>query len=286
MNYEEHYGEWALVVGASVTVGEQFVRQLADRGLNVAMVARNEAKLRAIAEDIESRVGVETRVIALDLSEDRAVEALLEETNGLEIGYLVLNANLHKVNFFRQMPAEHKRLMLRMNLELPVMLAHHYGPHMVARRRGAIVFINALNSLSPIEIDAIFQGTKSGLRVFAESLWLEYRRFGVRVASAMVNGIEGSESYEAKLSPARRRLAKLVGVSMAPEKIVAKVMRQLDRGGVTLVPDTPVFINRIALKFLDLMRFFGGKWSLRVTSWVFGAILDGEEVTRELGKGS
>lgn len=286
MNYREHYGQWALVIGASVTVGKQFALQLADRGLNVAMVARNEAKLRAIAAEIGERSEVEARPISLDLSEDGAIESLLAATEGLEIGYLVLNANLHKVNFFRNMPEEHKRRMLRMNLELPVMLAHHYGPPMVERRRGAIVFINALNSLSPIEIDAVFQGTKSGLRVFAESLWLEYRRLGVRVASAMVNGIEGSESYEAKLSPARRRLAKLLGVSMAPAKIVARVMRQIDRGGVTLVPDTPVLINRFALKMLDLMRFLGGKWSLRLTSWVFGAILDGEEVVHELGKGS
>ena len=43
-------------------------------------------------------------------------------------------------------------------------------------------------------------------KVFGESLWEEYRRHGVRVGVAMVSGIEGSASYERKLSAPKRRI--------------------------------------------------------------------------------
>lgn len=295
MEYKSEYGSWALVVGGSTTVGEQFARQLGARGMNVAIVARRADRLEAIASGIRSDSGVETRCIPLDLMDDGAIEKLREATADLEVGFLVVNANLHKVNLFDLMPIEHKHVMLRMNYELPVKLTHIYGAQMVGRKRGGIVFVSALNALTPIEVDAVFQGTKAGLRVFAESLWLEYRKHGVRVGSAQVNGIEGSTSYEAKLSDGNRSLAKRLGVSMAPEKIVRQCLKQLERGRLVLVPDGLFPINLLVVKLLDFSRFFGGKLQLRLWSWVFGRFLDGDEVrdslnssrpTHQLGSGS
>ncbi len=278
MTYRNDYGTWALVVGGSTTVGEQFARQLGAKGMNVAMVSRRQEKLDEIGAEIRDAHGVETRSIALDLMNEGALDALFEATSDLEIGYLVVNANLHKVNYFHLMPIEHKHVMLRMNYEMPVKLTHHFGARMVERSKGAVVFINALNALTPIDIDAVFQGTKAALRVFSESLWLEYRKHGVRVGSAQVNGIEGSESYEAKLSPGRRKLAKLIGVSMAPRLIVARAMKQLDRGKAILVPDTFFFINHLGMKFFDFLRFLGGNLMRRAGSRLFYWFLNGDEV--------
>jgi short-subunit dehydrogenase len=275
--YRDLYGAWALVIGASVTLGEEFARQLGAKGMNVAMVARRKDRLDAIAEDIREAHGVETRTIALDLLKETAIEELIDATRDLEIGFLVVNANRHAVEYFHAMPIEDKHDMLRMNLELPVKLTHHYGARMVERQRGAIVLINSMNSLAPLDIDAVFQGTKAGLRIFAESLWIEYRRFGVRVASAHVNGIEGSESFEAKISLARRRLIKALGVSMAPRETVTQMLKQLDRGKVILLPDSWTFLNLLTLKVTDLTRFIGGKLSILLPSSFFHWFLDGED---------
>jgi len=278
MDYRGEYGSWALIVGGSTTVGEQFARQLAAGGMNVAIVARRAERLEAIATDIRSECGVETRCIALDLTHEAAVEQLQEQTADLEVGFLVVNANLHRVEAFHTMSYADKHTMLRMNYELPVKLAHFYGAPMVERRRGGIVFINVLNSLTPIAIDAVFQGTKAGLRIFAESLWLEYRQHGVRVGAALVNGIEGSESYEAKMSPGRRRFAKLIGGSLPPERIVAQSLSQLARGKPVLLPDGLLLIGHWAVKTFDLSRFIGGRLLLRFWSRVFVWFLDGDEV--------
>jgi short-subunit dehydrogenase len=278
MNYRDQYGAWALVVGASVTVGEQFARQLGAKGMNVVMVARRGERLDAIAEEIRKANGVETRTCPLDLLREGAVDELVEATRDLEIGYLVVNANLHKVNHFHLMPMEDKHNMLRMNYEMPVELTHHYGAQMVERRRGAIVHVNTLNSLSPVDIDAVFQGTKAALRIFSESLWVEYRKFNVRVGSAHVNGIEGSESYAAKMSPTSRRIVKMLGISMDPKLIVARAMKQLDRGKVILVPDNWFLTNHLVIKVADVIRLLGGKLSLLLPSALFHWVLNGEEV--------
>lgn len=276
MTTRDRYGAWALVVGATATVGEQFARQLGERGMNVAMVARRKERLDAVAAEIAAAHGVETRTIALDLMEETAIDRLRDATVDLEIGFLVINANLHRVGHFDLMSVDDKRAMVRMNLELPVVLAHHYGAEMLERRRGAIVTLNEVNCFSPLEFDAVFQGTKAGLRLFCESLWLEYRAGNVRVGSIHLSGIEGSESYDAKISSGRRRFIKAIGASMEPEAIVAQSLEQLDRGKLILVPDTWTFLNIYALKFTDFLRLIGGKLSILAPSRFFHWFMDGE----------
>jgi uncharacterized protein len=237
LDFSQHFGQHALVVGASTTIGEQFARQLAARGMNVILVARRKELLERIAGEIRVAHGVEARVVAMDVGTDDAVERLGEAMSDVEVGFLVINANLHKVNLSHRMDRRTKLQMLRMNVEVPMLLADRFGALMVERKKGGIVFVNVLNSLSPIDIDGVFQGTKAFLRIFAESLWLEYRRHGVQVSTVLVNGIEGSESYEKKLSPTSRFVTKLIGGSMKPERIVRSALNQVTRSRWICVPD-------------------------------------------------
>ena len=121
-------------------------------------------------------------------------------------------------------------------------------------------------------------------KIFSESLWVEYRRSNVRVASLHLSGIEGSTSFMAKTTPARRRLIKLLGVSMDPAVIVARSLEKFDRGKVILVPDTWTFLNIYTLKFTDLIRLIGGKLSLLLPSAFFHWFLDGKEAREREGE--
>ncbi|NLY93879.1 MAG: SDR family NAD(P)-dependent oxidoreductase [Myxococcales bacterium] len=278
MDYQAKFGPYALVAGASTTVGEQFARQLAAKGMNVVLVARRLPLLEKIAGEIREAYGVDARPVAMDLTADDAVDQLAAAVADLEIGILVVNANIHKVGLFHSMDRATKVRMLRMNTELPMLLTDHFGGMMVERGRGAVIYVNVLNSLSPIDIDGIFQGTKAFLRVFAESLWLEYRRHGVQVSTVLVNGIEGSESYEKKLSPTSRVVAKVIGGSMKPERIVASALRQFEKGKWVCVPDYPIPVNQLAVWSLDSFRAIGGTSAAKVSSGIFGMLLDGDEV--------
>ena len=62
----------ALVTGASVGIGEQFARQLSERGHDVVLVARDRARLEALAKEIETRNGAHAEVLAADLTDPDA----------------------------------------------------------------------------------------------------------------------------------------------------------------------------------------------------------------------
>ena len=278
MDYRTTLGSHALVIGASTTIGEQFARQLAQKGMNVVLVARRQEELERVASDIRRDHRVEARVVALDLMVDGAVDKLVAAVSDLEISLLVVNANLHKVNLFDKMDLDTKLRMIRMNTELPVRLVHTLGPPMLERGRGGVILISSLNCLSPLEIDSVFQGTKAFILLFGESLWAEYRRRGVKVAVTLVNGIEGSESYEKKLSPRSRKVAKLIGGSMPPERIVSSSLTQFERDYPVLVPDFLVPINRSAVQLGLLVRMAKSRALTLGASGLFGMLLDGDEV--------
>ena len=76
----QKYGPWALVAGASDGLGAAFAEALAERGVNVVLLARREAVLGEVAAGIEARTGVQTRILAVDLAAEGATDAVVEAT--------------------------------------------------------------------------------------------------------------------------------------------------------------------------------------------------------------
>src|SRR5436309_326003 len=82
----------ALITGASAGIGEQFARQLSQRGHRVALVARREERLRTLVEEL----GGTERAVAigadLGVPADRDRLAQRIEELGVNVEVLVNNA--------------------------------------------------------------------------------------------------------------------------------------------------------------------------------------------------
>ncbi|HJM85438.1 MAG TPA: SDR family NAD(P)-dependent oxidoreductase, partial [Candidatus Marinimicrobia bacterium] len=62
-SWKERYGDWALVTGASAGIGEEFCRQLAEKGMNIILVARRGDRLKELGEELSLNFGVSTREV-------------------------------------------------------------------------------------------------------------------------------------------------------------------------------------------------------------------------------
>ena len=71
--FQQKYGPWALVAGASEGVGREYAEQLAARGLDVVLLARRQEVLDEVAASIRAASGVQTRTLAVDLQPYGAV---------------------------------------------------------------------------------------------------------------------------------------------------------------------------------------------------------------------
>ena len=74
------YGSYALVTGASEGIGRSFATHLAERGLNVLLVARRADALNQLSQELESKFGVLCPAVVADLSIDNDVEHVLQQS--------------------------------------------------------------------------------------------------------------------------------------------------------------------------------------------------------------
>jgi short-subunit dehydrogenase len=203
----ERYGPWAIVAGASEGIGAAFSRRLAELGLDLVLVARREAPLLGLADEIRDRYGVATRVLSLDLSVVGAEATLFEATDDLDVGALVYNAggddngDVH----FLDVDADVWAAMLRRNCHVPMLAAHHYGTRMVERGRGGVLLVSSGAAWAGGARLAPYGATKAFDLVLGEALWAEWREHGVDVLSLVVNATD---------TPAIRRLMAAHGTTV------------------------------------------------------------------------
>ena len=182
MTFATKYGPWALVAGASDGVGAAFAMGLAERGVNVVLLARRQAVLDQVAADIGSSTSAQTRTLAIDLASPDATATIAEATADLEIGILIYCAGADP-NYqpFLSNSIGAAEAMVRRNCMVPMQLCHHYAPAMVERGSGGIVIFGSGAGLAGGPNMVAYGASKAFDMVFAEALWAELHDQGVDV---------------------------------------------------------------------------------------------------------
>jgi uncharacterized protein len=180
--FAERYGPWAVIAGGSEGVGAEFATGLAERGINVVLLARRQAALDQVAAAIRDDSGVEVRTVAVDLAEDDAVAAIVAATDDLDVGLLMYCAGADP-NYrpFLAEPIASALSMVQRNCVVPMRLCHHFAGPMVARGAGSIVLVSSGGGLVGAPNMVAYGATKAFDMVMAEALWAELHEQGVDV---------------------------------------------------------------------------------------------------------
>lgn len=202
--FADRYGPWAVVAGASDGVGAAFARAVADRGLNVVLLARRQAALDEVAGAIEADTGVETKSLAVDLAGHGAVARILEATKDLEVGMLMYCAGADP-NYepFLAQPADAASSMVQRNCVVPMQLCHRFAGPMAERGKGSIVLVSSGAGLAGGKNMVAYSASKAFDMVMAEALWAELHDQGVDVLGLVLSVTD---------TPALRRMLAKRGV--------------------------------------------------------------------------
>ena len=175
----------ALVTGASRGIGRAIAERLADK-YEIVAVARTAKALDEVSRGIQSRGG-RCRTIVLDVSDHAAVSSAL---GGLEVDVLVNDAGLGIIKPVADLTVEEWRRQVSVNLDGMFYVTRAVLPGMLARQRGVIVNIGSLAGRNPFAGGACYSATKHAVIGFTESLMLEVRDAGVRVAVVMPGSVD------------------------------------------------------------------------------------------------
>ena len=202
--FVDRYGAWALVVGASDGVGAAYARAMADRGLNVVLLARRQGLLDEVAAAIRADTGVDARTVAVDLVADDAMATIIAATTDLDVGMVMYNAGADAYyEPFLANPVDVALAMVQRNCVVPIQVCHHFAAPMEARGAGGIVLVSSGAGLVGAPNMVAYGASKAFDIVMGESLWAELHDKGVDVLSLVLGATD---------TPAFRRLLVKRGV--------------------------------------------------------------------------
>lgn len=221
-----------LITGASSGIGATYADRFARRGHDLVIVARDKARLDALAERLRSETGVAIDVIQADLSDEAdlvIVEARLRDD--ARIGVLVNNAGLSIADRFEKQAALDIAQLLAVNTTAVLRLAHAVSPRFVEAGQGAIINVGSAVSLMPEFGQTVYGATKAFVLYLSQGLAFELGPKGVYV-QAVLPAATGTEIW----SRAGADPSQLPPMMEVGEMVDAALVGFDRREGVTIPP--------------------------------------------------
>jgi short-subunit dehydrogenase len=171
------------VTGASSGIGDQLARQLAARGNDLVLVARDEGRLDALAKELADTHGATAQVLPADLT-DPAQLARVEDRcrdTAAPVDVLVNNAGFGSFGPFHTLDVDTETREINLNVTALVRLTHAAAAAMVPRGRGGILNVSSLAGFQPGPMNAVYGATKAFVTSFTEAVHEELKGTGVSV---------------------------------------------------------------------------------------------------------
>ena len=218
----------ALVTGATAGIGLEFARQLAGRGHDLVLVARDRTRLDQVADELAAD-GRTVEVVAADLTDRdqlaRVEERLADPDRPVDV--LVNNAGFGLKGRFGDQDVEDEQRMLDVLVVAVMRLSHAALRAQAARGRGGVINVSSVAAYLP-------RGTYGAAKAWVNQfgLWAaaEYRPRGVTVTT-LCPGFTKTEFHQ------RMGVRRGTGfLWLEPEFVVQRALADFDRGRAVSIP--------------------------------------------------
>ncbi|WP_112827173.1 SDR family NAD(P)-dependent oxidoreductase [Rhizobium cremeum] len=186
----------ALVTGASSGIGATYARKLALRGYDLILVARDAARLGALAQELQESAGISAAVLTADLEKagDVArVEARLREDENIAL--FVNNAGIGPSGPLLSGETAYLDRMIAVNVTAANRLAIAAAQAFVARGRGSLINIASVVAIMPELFNGTYSGSKAFVLALTQSLASELKDHPVRI-QAVLPGLTRTEIFD------------------------------------------------------------------------------------------
>ena len=220
----------AVITGASSGIGAATAHHLARRGVRVALLARTQADLEKVADEIR-RAGGQAHPYPVDLGDgdaaERVAHRIIAELGPPEI--LINSAGAGRWLFVEETTPAEALEMMAAPYFAAFFMTRAFLPEMLKRNRGAIVNINSPAARMPWPGATAYASARWALFGFTEALRADLHDTGLRVTSVVLGKV--NSPYFTRNAGAEERIpgiGRLIPV-LTPEQAATVVVRALER---------------------------------------------------------
>jgi short-subunit dehydrogenase len=186
----------ALVTGASTGIGATYADRLARRGYDLILVARDQARLDALAFKLGAQTGVKIETLRADLT-DKGALAVVEQrlASDPSITLLVNNAGAAADGAFGDLDVSRHQALIDLNITALTRLTAAVVPAFKARGKGSIINIASVLALTHEIGMPVYNATKSYVLALTRALQKELGPQGIYL-QAVLPGATRTEIWE------------------------------------------------------------------------------------------
>src|SRR5579883_3376677 len=229
-DFVRRYGPTALILGGSEGIGRAFAQELAGRGLNLVLVARNPQPLEEAAAQLRGEHRIEVTVVAQVLTAVDMAAFATQLLDAHDVGLIVCNAGAtHGVGAFLDAPLGKALGLLQLNCSAPVVFAHQ-GLSRRRGRGGGLVVVSSMSGLVGSGLIATYAAAKAFEIALCEGLHWELGPQGLDVLCAVAGLTDTPAMRRSGLS--FEAAAKAGYVAMQPAAVARGALERLGQGAV------------------------------------------------------
>ena len=248
----KRYGDWALVAGAAGGIGAAFSETLAQKGMNLVMIDKDQKKLAQLSNELHSEFGIQVIEMVMDLSSREAARDCINTISALDCRLMIYIPAYSPVKPFLQNRDEELDLYLDLNSRTPLQLVSGFLRSIEKKQPAGIILMASLAGLIGPLWSGPYGATKAFTIVLAESLFAEFHDQGIDILACCA-GITDTPTF---LSSNPKMTGSWPGVSK-PERVAETALKKLGKQPMCI----PGWKNRVSCFFLQ--RIFTRKRSVK-----------------------
>lgn len=230
----------ALITGASSGIGRDMAKTLAEKGYNLALVARNKERLEELAKELKEKNKIEIETIDMDLSNIENCKELHKKVQNVDI--LINNAGFGDCGNFTKTSLEKEINMINTNIVAYHILMKLYLIDMKAQGRGKILNVASIAGFMPGPLMSTYYATKAYIVRISESIREELKKEKSNVQISILCP-----------GPVKTNFNKVANVKFhmreADSMSVAKyAIKKMEQGKFYIVPGIDVKLAKIGAK--------------------------------------
>lgn len=238
-----------LITGGTSGIGAEFAAQLAAKGSNLVLVARDQQRLDAKADELRTRFGIEVETLEADLATEEGLAAVVARVNDTErpIDMLINNAGFGSKGSFLDNPASVHEEMLHVNGRAVLTLTHAALSQFVPRDSGGVLNVSSVAGYTPgYRSSATYGATKAFVTAITEGLAPSLEGTGVKI-SALCPGFVRS-NFHKRAGIDMTKMPKILWLE--PDDVVRDGLRGYEAGEVIIVPSIQYKLVVLATRLL------------------------------------